>query len=569
MTTGLDPLTRVGLGEGSPEYHLAFYTSLSAALTAIGSSHGTLVIDTAIAANGLTIPANVTLRFVNSGQFTGTGTVTIVGGMAGDAYDRPRQLFASTLTVRFTGNKTLFQFYHEWWGAVGDGSTDDTANVQRAWDDVAASNLDAIMQFLPRIYKINGSLQDTSNSNSQLVLPKRNGNSELFVFCLRGASPATTFAINTLGGTVLKSTLGSGTGAVIGVKTTFTFAGTTGVTHLSFHAQDFTIQTVDNPTLTGMDLRYVPNQTYENVKVITGTDATITEPTTSSSYGIKTALNNVPDVVRMRNVQVTGFYNGILAGELINGDDVVVNFAKVGIEIPEAFHSLRFGRLLFTETVDCIKFTGSAYVQIDNYDADHNTGGWWAHSHDIVDTSDLGHGIIIAHAHLQDTGIDDIIMNGGRRLQVRHLRRAHISRYNYAEPFTSAYASEMALIEAYSNESTSDDTKFGAFSGGANQSGTDHTLMSVFFNNYSLSGERRVGIIQCKTAGATNSGRINFATMNAGTISTKLAIMNNSIRLALANVPVYANNAAAITGGLLEGDLYRIGGDPDHLCIVH
>lgn len=31
----------------------------------------------------------------------------------------------------------------------------------------------------------------------------------------------------------------------------------------------------------------------------------------------------------------------------------------------------------------------------------------------------------------------------------------------------------------------------------------------------------------------------------------------------------YANNAAAVSGGLVAGDLYRTGADPDVLCIVH
>lgn len=34
-------------------------------------------------------------------------------------------------------------------------------------------------------------------------------------------------------------------------------------------------------------------------------------------------------------------------------------------------------------------------------------------------------------------------------------------------------------------------------------------------------------------------------------------------------IPVYANNAAALAGGLLVGGFYRTGGDPDALCIVH
>lgn len=34
-------------------------------------------------------------------------------------------------------------------------------------------------------------------------------------------------------------------------------------------------------------------------------------------------------------------------------------------------------------------------------------------------------------------------------------------------------------------------------------------------------------------------------------------------------LPAYANNAAAIAGGLVAGNLYRTGGDPDTVCVVH
>ncbi len=38
---------------------------------------------------------------------------------------------------------------------------------------------------------------------------------------------------------------------------------------------------------------------------------------------------------------------------------------------------------------------------------------------------------------------------------------------------------------------------------------------------------------------------------------------------AIFSLSVYANNAAAITGGLVAGNLYRTGADPDTVCIVH
>ena len=37
----------------------------------------------------------------------------------------------------------------------------------------------------------------------------------------------------------------------------------------------------------------------------------------------------------------------------------------------------------------------------------------------------------------------------------------------------------------------------------------------------------------------------------------------------LGTVPSHANNAAALAGGLIAGDVYRTGADPDALCIVH
>lgn len=44
---------------------------------------------------------------------------------------------------------------------------------------------------------------------------------------------------------------------------------------------------------------------------------------------------------------------------------------------------------------------------------------------------------------------------------------------------------------------------------------------------------------------------------------------NTLFKFLLARVPTYANNAAAIAGGLTAGNVYRTGGDPDTLCIVH
>lgn len=48
-----------------------------------------------------------------------------------------------------------------------------------------------------------------------------------------------------------------------------------------------------------------------------------------------------------------------------------------------------------------------------------------------------------------------------------------------------------------------------------------------------------------------------------------LTASENTLTLGLKAMPVYANNAAAVAGGLPVGALYRNGADPDHVCIVH
>jgi hypothetical protein len=64
-------------------------------------------------------------------------------------------------------------------------------------------------------------------------------------------------------------------------------------------------------------------------------------------------------------------------------------------------------------------------------------------------------------------------------------------------------------------------------------------------------GRQGVGGVQIGDGGQNANGKIFAARAN------------------LNNVPVFANNAAAIAGGLGVGDFYRTGADPDPVCIVH
>lgn len=110
------------------------YTTLQDAVTAIGSDVRTLVVSAnrTVSAN-TTVPSNITLLFIGDGQLSvdALKTVTINGPIEAP----PKQIFSGSGTVAISG-----RVFPEWWGAVGDKTTDDYTAIQAALAALKAGN---------------------------------------------------------------------------------------------------------------------------------------------------------------------------------------------------------------------------------------------------------------------------------------------------------------------------------------------------------------------------------------------------------------------------------------------
>lgn len=121
-------------------------------------------------------------------------------------------------------------------------------------------------------------------------------------------------------------------------------------------------------------------------------------------------------------------------------------------------------------------------------------------------------------------------------------------------------------------------TAVGSSSGSVITTGSSNVTMGLNSAPALVSGSNNVAIGNAAGGANLDTGSNNIvlgsgASPSASGVSNEITLGNASIttvRFAdAAVIPVYANNVAALGGGLVSGMLYRTGGATDFLCIVH
>lgn len=318
------------------------------------------------------------------------------------------------------------------YGATGDGTTDDTVAIQAAIAAAEAAG-GGVVYFPSGVYVVGGALTDTSRSNSQLLLPRRDAvDTEQITIELRGEfPPPTTYSV--IGATplpdghsVIKGTLNTSGGTAPALLGGWGPSGTfEDFTNLSLRITDLTFRMPSNPVLTALDLGQVTGVDLDNVTVDCGNYYIqgLTEPTTTTSVGIKLPKNNNGAYTRLGAVNVVGFYTGFQYGEHTQAQQVAAWGCKIGHKFLTATnHASHFDRMMAVHCERVIQATGSHPVVIDQLNIEHATSGWWVTDYDIDDASNYLYGHLAWHVVLAGTGPDSTFtVNGATGLYRLHI----------------------------------------------------------------------------------------------------------------------------------------------------
>ncbi len=327
-------------------------------------------------------------------------------------------------------------FNVEDYGAVHDGSTDDTPSIQDAIDACIAAG-GGTVYFPSGIYQISGALQDTSTYNSQLEITP--GTYPMSIRLLGHAPMVPTSGGNApSGGSILRS---DWNGTISGHPAVFS-CGTWGTVSTSVGPQvrfeDIGIQVHNNPKLSGIQANVASSLSLFNVLLQPSVSAgSVSVPTNTNAVGVEMPngyTSQFPDY--LESVAIEGFYTGLRPSEQANGTNLGFAWCAQAIEFVGnagspafTFHANTFTKVLASLCPRVLVFTGDErWVFINLLNVEHDTAPW-AVVYDIDDASNFARGFIGIHTIVTGGSFVSPLINGGTKLS---WYQAHDQRWRLA-----------------------------------------------------------------------------------------------------------------------------------------
>jgi len=228
-------------------------------------------------------------------------------------------------------------------------------------------------------------------------------------------------------GTILKCLAESGPSVITATPSDNSLYGGFSAVHVILKNLD--VRTNDNPGIGGIDLKDAMQCKLENVFINTGVyNVRASKPTRQTSGLITPAVNNAAWTV-LRNVTVTGYYNGIVVNEHTDGDNIVIGSNIHGLNFAQAHHASHFARVSSCRNVNTVTVSGAHGFSIeqlnieqpgpDQTDAQNH---WQTTESDVNDPGNLGVADINYWVVIGNVGARDVFLKkGGATIQSRRI----------------------------------------------------------------------------------------------------------------------------------------------------
>ena len=217
------------------------------------------------------------------------------------------------------------------YGAIDDDHTNNTAAFAACLADLVAAGGGQLL--LPRaqlgIYRGSIAIPAVASENSWMTMEIVGGVEPTLVFGMVGNLSLCTNCSHVM----LKSAEADGPAAITTLKAS-SGSAMGGWSMVFVSIRNLEIRTHDNPTIGGIDLLDVVQCSLANVLVTTGMYATQCAMPTHGTSGVVLPHAGNGAYTMLRNVVVTGYATGIIVGEHMDGDGVVVLSCLNGLSFP-------------------------------------------------------------------------------------------------------------------------------------------------------------------------------------------------------------------------------------------